>query len=112
MIPKSGYRFSEKIMRHQRSVTAMTLPLPLPKSRADIERIQSEQKRKAFARAKTIPWYRGKLDHIDANARDDPSVWAKIPILDKETLRKLTHAEFLAAFCAVPGTEIAEYWRS
>ena len=90
----------------------MTLPLQLPKSRADIAQIQSEQKRKAFARAKTIPWYRGKLDHIDANALDDPSEWGKIPILDKETLRKLTHAEFLAAFCAVPNMEIAEYWRS
>ena len=46
------------------------------------------------------------------NALDDPSEWEQIPILDKETLRKLTHAEFLAAFCAVPDTEIAEYWRS
>ncbi|HEY6702833.1 MAG TPA: hypothetical protein VI010_01940, partial [Xanthobacteraceae bacterium] len=90
----------------------MTLPLPLPKSRADIAQIQSERKRVAFARAKTVPWYRGKLDHIDANALDDPAEWGKIPILDKDTLRKLTHAEFLAAFCAVPGTEIAEYWRS
>jgi phenylacetate-CoA ligase len=90
----------------------MTLPLPLPKSRADIAQIQSEQKRKAFARARTIPWYRGKLDHIDANALDDPYEWGKIPILDKETLRKLSPAEFLAAFCAVPHSEIAEYWRS
>jgi phenylacetate-CoA ligase len=93
-------------------VIAMTLPLALPKSRADIAQIQSEQKRKAFARALTLPWYRGKLDHVDANALDDPSEWRKIPILDKETLRKLSHAEFLEAFCAVPRTEIAEYWRS
>ena len=90
----------------------MPLPLALPKSRADIAQIQSEQKRKAFARALTLPWYRGKLDHVDANALDDPSEWRKIPILDKETLRKLSHAEFLEAFCAVPRTEIAEYWRS
>src|SRR5258708_22279206 len=90
----------------------MNHPLPLPKSRDEIGKIQSERKRVAFERAKRLPWYRGKLDHIDANKLDDPEVWCRIPILDKETLRQLDHAEFLRQFCCVPATEIAEYWRS
>jgi phenylacetate-CoA ligase len=90
----------------------MTFPLPFPKSRADIERIQSERKREAFRLAKDAPWYRGKLDHIDADKLDQKAVWEQIPILDKETLRKFSHAEFLENFCISPQTEIAEYWRS
>ena len=90
----------------------MNLPLQLPKSRDDIRKIQSERKRIAFERAKRIPRNRGKLDHIDAGRLDDPDQWRRIPILDKETLRQLDHAEFLRQFCCVPATEIAEYWRS
>jgi phenylacetate-CoA ligase len=90
----------------------MSLTHQLPPSRDAIRKLQSERKRIAFARAKTLPWYRGKLDHIDAEKLDDPEVWCRIPILDKETLRQLDHAEFLRQFCCVPQTEIAEYWRS
>jgi len=90
----------------------MNIPLPMPESRAHIARIQSERKKKAFALAKTVPWYRDKLAGIDADALDDPAEWQKIPILDKDTLRKFSHAELLEAFCAVPGEQIAEYWRS
>jgi phenylacetate-CoA ligase len=90
----------------------MNLPLPLPKSREDIRKIQSERKRVAFERAKKIPWYRGKLDHIDPAKLDDPEHWRRIPILDKETLRQLDHAEFLRQFCCVLPTDIVEYWRS
>ena len=49
----------------------------LPKSRAEIERIQRQRKQLAFARAKTLPWYKGKLDHIDANRLDDPEEWVR-----------------------------------
>ena len=90
----------------------MTLPLPLPASRAEIARIQSERKRKAFALATSVPWYRDKLQHVDIDKLDDPREWEKIPILDKDTLRTFSHAELLKAFCAIPLTEIAEYWRS
>jgi phenylacetate-CoA ligase len=90
----------------------MSLPLPLPESRSQIAHIQSERKKKAFALAKTVPWYRDKLAGVDANALDDPAEWQKIPILDKDTLRKFSHAELLEAFCAVPADQIAEYWRS
>ena len=88
------------------------LPLPLPKSRAEIATIQSERKRIAFDRARTLPWYRGKLDHIDPKRLDDPAVWQTIPILDKDILRTFDHASFMEQFCAVPHTEIAEFWRS
>lgn len=88
------------------------LALPIPKSRADILVLQSQRKRVAFERAKSIKWYKGKLDHIDPSRLDDPAEWQKIPILDKDTLRRLDHAEFLDQFCAVPVSEIAEYWRS
>ena len=52
----------------------MDLPLPFPKSRADIERIQSERKRHAFALAKKTPWYKDKLGHIDINRLDEKDV--------------------------------------
>ncbi len=84
----------------------------LPRSRAEITAIQRERKRVAFERAKTIPWYRGKLDHVDPLKLDDPEEWQKIPILTKDTLRTLDHAAFMQAFCAAPASNIAEYWRS
>jgi phenylacetate-CoA ligase len=86
--------------------------LPVPRTRQDVRKIQSERKRIAFERAKRAPWYRSKLDGIDANRLDDPEVWRKIPIVDKEVLRRLTHAEFMEQFCIAGPTEIAEYWRS
>lgn len=84
----------------------------LPASRGQIEAIQRERKRLAFERAKTIPWYKGKLDTIRADRLDDPEEWSKIPILDKDTLRTLDHASFMHQFCAVAKSQIAEYWRS
>ena len=87
-------------------------PAALPRSREEIATIQSARKRVAFERAKAIPWYRGKLDAIDANRLDDRAEWEKIPILTKDSLRLLDHAEFMRQFCAVPATDIAEYWRS
>ena len=69
----------------------MTELLPLPGSRDEILKIQSERKRVAFERAKQAKWYHGKLDHIDADRLDDPEEWQKIPIVDKDVLRKLDH---------------------
>ena len=90
----------------------MTLALPMPKSRVEIARIQSERKRHVFELARKAAWYRGKLDHIDAAKLDEPAEWEKIPILDKDTLRRFTHAEFLNNLCVIPHDRIAEYWRS
>lgn len=87
-------------------------PDVLPSSRAQIVEIQNARKRVAFERAKTIPWYRGKLEGIDAARLDDPEVWQRIPILTKDSLRALDHQGFMREFCAAPPADIAEYWRS
>jgi phenylacetate-CoA ligase len=86
--------------------------LPVPKSRDEVRKVQSARKRVAFERAKRAPWYKGKLGGIDADRLDDPKVWQKIPIVDKEVLRRFSHAEFMQQFCIAGPTEIAEYWRS
>jgi phenylacetate-CoA ligase len=85
---------------------------PLPKSRQEIRAIQSERKKLAFQRAKQAPWYKGRLNGIDENKLDDPQVWRRIPIIDKEILRRMSHAEFMEKLCIVKPEEIAEYWRS
>jgi len=90
----------------------MTPPLPLPNSRAEIAKIQSERKRLAVEQAKRAPFFKGKLDHIRLDRLDDPDEWRKIPILDKEILRNLSDAEFYEDFCVKPPDGIAEYWRS
>ena len=88
------------------------LDLQLPNSKEDIARIQSTQKKVAFAQAKKAKFYQGKLDHIDADRLDDPEEWAKIPIIDKETLRGLGVENFRDLFCIAEQKDIAEYWRS
>jgi phenylacetate-CoA ligase len=86
--------------------------LPLPKSRAEIERIQHERKRVAFERARRAPFWQGKLDGVDPAKLDAPDEWRKIPILDKEQLRSLSADEFQRQFVIAAGEPIAEYWRS
>jgi phenylacetate-CoA ligase len=86
--------------------------LPLPKSRAEIDAIQAARKRPAVEQARRAPFYAGKLDHVDLEKLDDPAEWRKIPILDKDMLRKLTDRDFYGAFCLQPADGIAEYWRS
>ena len=76
--------------------------LPLPASRAEILRIQSARKRVAFERAKQAAWYRGRLDHIDADRLDEPEVWQQIPIVDKDILRQYDHQEFVDRFSIAP----------
>jgi len=88
------------------------MPLPLPKSRADIARIQKERKKVAFLQAARAPFYAGKLAGIDPDRLDREDEWRKIPILDKEMLRRLADQDFYRGFCVDPGDGIAEYWRS
>jgi phenylacetate-coenzyme A ligase PaaK-like adenylate-forming protein len=89
-----------------------TLTNTLPKSRGEIECIQSQRKKLALAQARRAPFYQGKLGHVDADRLDDPDEWRKIPILDKERLRKLGDREFYEHFCIAPDDGIAEYCRS
>jgi len=84
----------------------------LPKTRADIERIQSERKKRAVGQGRRAVFYQGRLDHVNADRLDDPDEWRKIPILDKETLRQLSDREFYEQFCLSSEDGIAEYWRS
>ena len=90
----------------------MTPLLDLPKSRAAIERLQSERKRWALAQARRAPFYEGKLDQVNAERLDDPEEWRKIPLLDKDTLRKLDDQKFYQDFCLPTDDGVAEYWRS
>ena len=88
------------------------MPLALPTSRAEIAAVQSRRKVVAVEQARRAPFYRGKLDHVRLDRLDEPEEWAKLPILDKETLRKLSDGEFYETFCLTPEDGIAEYWRS
>lgn len=84
----------------------------LPRSRAEIDAIQRERKRIAFAQAKRAKFYAGQLDHVNADRLDDPEEWRKIPILTKDTLRAISDAAFYRDFCLTPADGIQEYWRS
>jgi len=88
------------------------LDLQLPGSKQEIKRIQSVQKKIAFNQAKKAKYYKDKLDHINVDLLDDPAEWAKIPIIDKETLRDLGVENFHSLFCIADQRDIAEYWRS
>ena len=88
------------------------MPLPLPKSRAEIEKIQLARKRRAVEQARRAAFYAGKLDHIDLDRIGDPDEWRRIPILNKDMLRALSDREFYDLFCLKPEDGIAEYWRS
>ena len=90
----------------------MTPLADLPKTRAEIERIQSERKKIALGQARRAPLFKGKLDHVNADRLDDPDEWRKIPILDKDMLRQIGDQEFYDHFCVEPDDGIAEYWRS
>ncbi len=88
------------------------MPLELPKTRADIRRIQSERKRAAVERARRSAFWRPKLEHVRLDRLDDPEEWRKIPILDKDMLRALSDRQFYDEFCLTEHDGVAEYWRS
>jgi phenylacetate-CoA ligase len=90
----------------------MTQLAKLPRTRADISRIQSSYKRHAVEQAMRAPFYKGKLDHVRLDHLDDEEEWAKIPILDKDLLRALNDRQFYADFCLPSADGLAEYWRS
>jgi phenylacetate-CoA ligase len=88
------------------------MPLELPKSRAEVRRLQSERKRAAVENARRAPFWRSKLEHVRLDRLDDPAEWRRIPILDKDTLRGLSDRQFYEEFCHVENGGVAEYWRS
>ena len=88
------------------------MPLPLPKSRAEIRKIQSERKRVAVEQAMRSTFWRGRLGKANLEKLDDPDVWRGIPILDKDTLRGLSDQQFYREFCIEAPEGVQEYWRS
>jgi phenylacetate-CoA ligase len=87
--------------------------MQLPKTRAEIRRIQSERKRVAVERALGSPfWAKRMPKDLPLDRLDDPEVWRCIPVLDKDTLRALPDAQFYSDFCLSDHDGIQEYWRS
>jgi phenylacetate-CoA ligase len=84
--------------------------MSLPKSRAEILRIQSERKRAAVEQAMRSPFWQKRLPKLNLDRLEDE--WRRIPILDKDTLRSLTDQQFYSEFCVTRHDGIAEYWRS
>jgi phenylacetate-CoA ligase len=87
-------------------------PVRLPSSREEIRRIQRERKRAAVERALLSPFWKKRLPSLDLERLEDPEVWRRIPILDKDMLRAMTDAQFYGEFCLTEHDGIAEYWRS
>ena len=88
------------------------MPLQLPKSRAEIRRLQAERKRFAVEQAMRSPFWRPRLAKVRLDRLDDPEEWRRIPILDKDTLRGLTDQQFYSDFCIAASEGVQEYWRS
>jgi len=89
------------------------MPFELPRTRKDVAKIQSARKRVAVEQALRSPFWQKRLPKkIDLDRLDDPGVWRRIPILDKDTLRALTDAQFYGEFCIADHDGICEYWRS
>ena len=78
------------------------MALKLPKSRAEIRRIQAERKRASVEQARRSPFWRSKLERINLERLEDPAEWRKIPILDKDMLRALSDQQFYNEFCVPP----------
>ena len=81
--------------------------LKWPKSRQDLERIQTERRRVALERALQSPFLKKRIPK--GRAED---IWHKIPLLTKEELRAIPPERFHDEFCIQPRTKVVEYWRS
>ncbi|HEV8108148.1 MAG TPA: AMP-binding protein [Burkholderiales bacterium] len=86
--------------------------MKLPGSRSEIRRIQFERKRAAVERALHSSFWKRRIPSLNLERLDDPEVWRKIPILDKDTLRALSDQQFYGEFCHTHHDGIQEYWRS
>jgi len=87
--------------------------MEMPKSREEIRRLQSQRKRAAVEQALRSPFWKKRLPKdLDLAKLDDPELWRKIPILDKDTLRGLTDSQFYSEFCIADNDGICEFWRS
>ena len=81
--------------------------LKWPKSRQDLERIQTERRRVALERALQSPFLKKRIPKGRTG-----DIWHKIPLLTKEELRAIPPERFHDEFCIQPRTKVVEYWRS
>lgn len=88
------------------------MPLPLPKSREEIETIQRQRLPIVVEQARQAPFHAERLAGFDTSKLGDLAEWRKIPILDKEELRVLSPEAFMTTFNMAPRSEIMEFWRS
>src|SRR4051812_4225615 len=88
------------------------MALSLPRSRAEIRRIQAERKRHAVEQALRSPFWRAQLEKLRLERLEDPDEWRRIPILDKDTLRAMSDQQFYSEFCIAAPEGVQEYWRS
>jgi phenylacetate-CoA ligase len=86
--------------------------LGLPRNEAEIAAIHARKKRLALARAKRSAFLAPRVSGVDARKLDDPAEWAKIPVLTKEELRKLSTEAFYESFCIAGFDRAVEFWRS
>ena len=86
--------------------------LGLPESQREIEAIHRAKKRLALARAKQSRFLAKRVSGIDPRKIDDPHEWAKISVLTKDELRKLSTEEFYRDFCIAGFDKAVEFWRS
>ena len=88
--------------------------LMIPRSAADIARFQSDRKRWVVRQAMQSPFHAKRLAGIDIDRLDEPEMWRRIPILDKDELRALSDQQFYTEFChpTTATNGIAEFWRS
>lgn len=93
-------------------MTTDTPDLMIPADTAELEALQRQRRRLAFAHALKAPFHANRLGDIDADNVDRDEEWARIPILDKEQLRGLDTESFYNDFCLAPRRAVAEYWRS
>lgn len=93
-------------------MTTLKVDLQIPRSADELTTLQERRRRNAFEKAKTTPFFRGKLDHINVDYICEPEEWAKIPILDKDQLRAMPVDQFYGEFCIGSRSSISEYWRS
>ena len=88
------------------------MPLPIPKSAAEIAALQQQRKIAAVKNALRAPFHQRRLKGIDPERVTDPARWREIPLLLKEDLRGLWPQQYFSDFCLARRDEIAEYWRS
>src|SRR3954468_8871931 len=91
------------------------MPPVLPKSRAEIRRIQAERKRAAVEQAMRSPFWRPRLEKVGIERPGGPGEGAKIPNPDRRRRRPLpamTDEQFYREFCVTPADGVCEYWPS